>query len=44
MSSTYQAALWEAYLAGFYVPELESLYFRHESFQTPHLFVMDTGH
>ena len=37
----YPEAMLRAYLDGFYVPDIETLYFRYEDFRTPHVFVME---
>jgi hypothetical protein len=37
-------ALLTAKLAGFYIPEIETVYLRHEDFQVPHALALDFGH
>lgn len=44
MNSAYYLAMREALLAGFYVPELESVYFKHDSFTKPRIFICDPLH
>jgi hypothetical protein len=44
MRSAFLQALLDAKLAGFYIPEIEDVYFRHENFQTPHVFPNDFGY
>lgn len=34
--------LLSAKLAGFYIPDIEDVYFRHEGFRVPHVLVNDT--
>lgn len=40
----YVEALFQALLAGHYVPELMDVYFRTSNFQIPHAWPMDFGH
>lgn len=37
-------ALLDAKVAGFYVPEIEDVYFRYDSFREPHALALDFGH
>lgn len=39
--NSYQTALQQALLSGFYVPELMDCYFRHNGFHSPKFFVHD---
>jgi hypothetical protein len=41
--SEYYLDLRSAKIAGFYIPELEVVYLRHENFNIPHTLVLDYG-
>lgn len=34
----------EAKVAGFYIPEIEDVYFKHEDFRVAHALALDFGH
>ena len=38
---TYWQTLLQAKLAGYYIPEIEDVYFRHDNFNTPHAYAND---
>ena len=41
MRAAYPEALLRAYLAGHYVPDIETVYYRYEDFRTPHVFAIE---
>ncbi len=42
--NAYLAALKAAAIAGYYVPEIELIYLRHENFMTPHALALNFLH
>lgn len=39
--NNYLEAMFNAYMAGYHVPELIDVYFHHDYFRTPHAYAMD---
>lgn len=44
MRNAYLQALLDAKLAGFYIPDIEDVYFKHEDFKVPHALALDFGY
>lgn len=42
--NAYLTALLAAKVAGFYIPEIEDVYFRHEDFRYPHALALNFFH
>lgn len=41
--NAYLEAMKSAAIAGFYIPEIEVVYFRYDNFQTPRALALDFG-
>lgn len=44
MRSAFLQALLDAKVAGFYIPEIEDVYYRDDNFSSPHALALDFGH